>query len=281
MDTQQLEKINKFTRRELTEGEIYTFSVILCDNDIDRDGERFSDEALETLKTLFVGRTGIFDHDAKSSNQSARIYDTELVTDDMRITAYGESYKYLRAYVYMVKTDENRSLIAEIDGGIKKEVSISCSASLRKCSVCGAEKSTSPCTHIKGKMYGGKICHTVLDGITDAYEWSFVAVPAQRNAGVTKKFTSECNKYSSETIQHDIEAANRELRRDIRRLAFFSGGTAAADNISAAAEFMGTNQLIKMKKSLESDRKSSNNGIEVQLYKESKNDCSADEFSMK
>jgi hypothetical protein len=130
-------------------------------------------------------------------------------------------------------------------------------------------------------MYGGKICHTVLDGITDAYEWSFVAVPAQRNAGVTKKFTSECNKYSSETIQHDIEAANRELRRDIRRLAFFSGGTAAADNISAAAEFMGTNQLIKMKKSLESDRKSSNNGIEIQLYNESKNDCSADEFSMK
>ena len=37
MNKTTLDKINKFTRRELTEDELYTFSVILCDNEIDRD----------------------------------------------------------------------------------------------------------------------------------------------------------------------------------------------------------------------------------------------------
>lgn len=45
MDKETLEKINKFTRRPLREEEIYAFPVTLCDNDIDRDNERFSDEA--------------------------------------------------------------------------------------------------------------------------------------------------------------------------------------------------------------------------------------------
>ena len=81
MDNIILDKINRFTRRKLTEDEVYVFSVILCDNDIDRDCERFSDGALQSLKERFVGRTGIFDHDPKGSNQSARIYDCAVVTD--------------------------------------------------------------------------------------------------------------------------------------------------------------------------------------------------------
>ena len=49
MTPEILDKINKFTRRPFSEDEVYVFSVILCDNDIDRDCERFSDEALETI----------------------------------------------------------------------------------------------------------------------------------------------------------------------------------------------------------------------------------------
>ena len=38
----ELELINKYSRREITEDEVYVFSVVLCDNDIDRDNERFT-----------------------------------------------------------------------------------------------------------------------------------------------------------------------------------------------------------------------------------------------
>lgn len=52
----RLAQLNQFTRRTLTQEEVFLFDVRLCDNEIDRDGERFSLEALEQLKTLFVGK---------------------------------------------------------------------------------------------------------------------------------------------------------------------------------------------------------------------------------
>lgn len=191
MDKNELDKINSLTRREFTEKELYTFPVTLCDNDVDRDGEAFSDKALEQMKGFIVGRPGILDHEPKSSNQTARLYDAEVVTDPEKKTAFGEPYKFLRGKAYTVRTDENKSLIAEIDAGIKKEVSVSCSANKRICSVCGQDMNKEPCEHIKGKEYDGKLCYHTLDDITDAYEWSFVAVPAQPRAGVTKKFDKE------------------------------------------------------------------------------------------
>ncbi len=250
---EQLDKINRFTRRSLTADEVYIFSVILCDNDIDRDCERFSDTALEKLKELFVGKTGIFDHDPKTSNQSARIFDTELIEDASRKTVNGDTYKFVKGHVYMVKTDGNKSLIAEIDGGIKKEVSISCSASERYCSVCGCDKTKSSCAHVKGKIYGSKLCHTVLSGITDAYEWSFVAVPAQVNAGVTKHFSASREKISSAKSGDAVLLAEKELKRDIRRLAFFCGGTVAAEKAFGRASSMGLGELVEFKKKLESE----------------------------
>ena len=277
MDISILDKINKFTRRKLSEDEVYVFDLILCDNDIDRDCERFSDSALDTLKERFIGKTGIFDHNATSSNQTARIFDTELITDDSRQTKFGKPYKYLKANAYMVRTDENKNLIAEIDGGIKKEVSISCSAAKRICSICGWDKNSASCSHVKGKTYNGILCHTVLDDITDAYEWSFVAVPAQVNAGVTKKF-SETDTIITQTSA-SRSPADEELRRDIRRLAYFVGGRAAADIASVSAASLGTQQLIKLKKSFEAQ--CGRNTAKLQL------DCSDDcedansDFSMK
>ena len=46
-EADDLALINQLARRELTADEVYTFAVRLCDNDIDRDFERFDDEALE------------------------------------------------------------------------------------------------------------------------------------------------------------------------------------------------------------------------------------------
>ena len=41
------------------------------------------------------------------------------------------------AWAYMLRTEKNADLIAEIEGGIKKEVSVGCSVGRRVCSVCG------------------------------------------------------------------------------------------------------------------------------------------------
>lgn len=213
MDKETLEKIGRFSRRALKEEELYTFPVILCDNEIDRDCERFSDEALEELAQLYVGKTGIIDHDPSAANQSARIYDVTLETDPEKLTSFGSPYKRLKADAYMIRTAGNTDLIAEIDAGIKKEVSVSCSSSRKVCSICGADVIGGVCEHQKGAQYDGQVCCHILDGITDAYEWSFVAVPAQINAGVTKKYNPKKeekqmgNEFKPITTQAEFDAA--------------------------------------------------------------------------
>ena len=65
--------INTYTRSDLTEDEVYTFSVVLCDNEVDRDYERFTVESLYELEKLLVGKTGIMDHSPNAENKISRI----------------------------------------------------------------------------------------------------------------------------------------------------------------------------------------------------------------
>lgn len=185
------EKIRKYTRRDFSEEELYIFSLTLCSNDIDRDYEKFSVPALKELAVLFLGKTGIRDHSMKSSDQSARIFDTWVENIPGRKTEDGEDYYRLRAKAYMVKSDENKAFITDIEAGIKKEVSVSCAMGCSVCSVCGKSRKSGKCSHINGKEYDGRLCFSILSNAADAYEWSFVAVPAQRDAGVTKSFSSD------------------------------------------------------------------------------------------
>ena len=180
---EELAIINQFTKRALKEDEVYTFAVRLCDNEVDRDGERFPRETLEELAELFVGKSGIFDHEWTAKGQAARIYRTEVVEEE-GLCSTGERRCYLKGYAYMLRGGANDALIEEIEGGIKKEVSVGCAMARSYCSVCGAEYGS--CAHRKGVTYDGKLCLAVLAEPTDAYEFSFVAVPAQREAGVLK-----------------------------------------------------------------------------------------------
>lgn len=186
-----MQKISQFTRREMSEDELYIFNVTLCNNDIDRDNEKFSVNALNQLAPMFVGKTGIADHSMRSADQKARIFDAWVEKQDGINTADGEDLYCLKAKAYMLNNDTNRALIDEIDAGIKKEVSVSCAMTKSICSICGKDKRHERCEHIVGKEYGGKMCYTILDDASDAYEFSFVAVPAQRQAGITKSFDTK------------------------------------------------------------------------------------------
>lgn len=208
---EDLEQINALTRRTLKAEEVYTFAVRLCDNEIDRDGERFDEDTLEELGKLFVGVSGVFDHQWSARGQAARIYRTQVVREES-LTGDGRPYCYLKGWAYMMRTGENEALIAEIDGGIKREVSVGCAVKQVLCSVCGQELGR--CGHEKGEEYGGRVCHGILTGAADAYEWSFVAVPAQRKAGVVKS--------AGVRLEEEARLGRRylkSLRREMVRLA--------------------------------------------------------------
>lgn len=184
---EELAKINKFSLKDLSKEDVYTFKLRVCDNEIDRDYEVFPLSTLEKLKDLFIGKTIIKDHSSRADNQVARIYDTELVTESGR-TKTAEPYTSLIAHCYMVKTESNKDLITEIDAGIKKEVSVGCAIGEVVCSICGTDNRKRWCEHWNGQEYEGKTCYFELKSPIDAYEVSFVAVPAQPKAGTTKNY---------------------------------------------------------------------------------------------
>lgn len=182
-----IEIINQFAVKELRPEDVFCFNIHLCDNDVDRDNERFTDNALKQLAKLFVGKTGIMDHDWSAANQTYRIYRTEIVTLDGN-NALGEPLKALNGSAYMLRSEATEPIIASIEAGILKEVSVGCRVEKCTCSICGKDVvSWTGCgDHTLGQTYDGKVCCGELSEATDAYEVSFVAVPAQRNAGVTK-----------------------------------------------------------------------------------------------
>lgn len=186
---EEMELISQYATKSLDVENVYVFSLTLCDNDIDRDFECFTKESLDALCELFKGKTGIFDHNMKSESQNARIFQTWVEKSNERKTKNAKPYYRLKAKAYMIRTKKNESLIAEIEGGIKKEVSIGCAVSKTVCSICGSDMKEEFCGHKKGKTYDGKLCFGILSSPVDAYEWSFVAVPSQRLAGVTKGFS--------------------------------------------------------------------------------------------
>lgn len=190
----ELKEINKHTLEPLKAEDVFTFKAVLCDNELDRTFERFTLKALQEFQKLFIGKTVIKDHYRSADNQVARIYATELVQSD-KATKAGELYTQLVAHCYMVKTASNADLIAEIKAGIKKEGSVGCAVSSVICSICGTDNAKSYCRHWPGKSYekegGTQVCTFTLAGARDAYEFSLVAVPAQKAAGVSKSYTGE------------------------------------------------------------------------------------------
>ena len=172
----QLEAINAQAKTKLEKEQVYVFSLRLCDDQVDRDYERFDTAALYSLAKLFIGKTGVVDHKWSAENQIARIFGAEVVQED--------GISYIKAWAYIRRGGHGDEVIADIEAGIKKEVSVGCAMGHSVCSICGGEYGT--CGHQKGEHYDGQLCCAILKEPMDAYEFSFVAVPAQRSAGVLK-----------------------------------------------------------------------------------------------
>ena len=184
-----LAQINRYSLSPLSADEVFAFKVSMAGNEIDRDYEVFPRATLSKLASLFVGKTVIKDHQHVSDNQIARIYATDLIEGGhMQLTKHGEIFTELVAKCYMVKTSTNADLIAEIRAGIRKEVSLGCSIGKAVCSICDTDNVQTYCTHFGGKQYNGKTCYFSLEEAKDAFELSFVAIPAQQHAGTVKSY---------------------------------------------------------------------------------------------
>jgi len=150
----------------------------------------------------------------------------------------------------MLRTENNAELIAEIEGGIRRETSVGCAVSKSICSVCGAELGNGECGHCRGHEYDGIVCHAELCGATDAYEWSFVAVPAQKNAGVMKRYAQEKGFSGGDSMMEKQAALGRKylsgLKKEVLRLSLLVDEELHS-SIAKRAEKMDEDSLLALK----------------------------------
>ena len=250
----QLAAINAQAKAELTGEQVYVFSLRLCDDLVDRDHERFDSAALPQLAKLFIGKTGIVDHKWSSDAQVARIFAAEVVKE--------ENVSFIKAWAYIRRGGRADEVIADIEAGIKKEVSVGCAMGFAMCSICGGEYGN--CGHQKGEYYDGQLCCAVLKEPMDAYEFSFVAVPAQRNAGVLKGFGNQrCLKELAEEFGAQAEYRQlckmsqlglqyrKELENGVVRLCLALDLGAEKDVLQNVVEKAAAEDLMKLKAALE------------------------------
>jgi hypothetical protein len=222
---------------------------------MDRDYERFDTAALGTLAKLFIGKTGVVDHKWSADKQIARIFETQVVQE--------EGISYIKAWAYIRRGGSNDEIIADIEAGIKKEVSVGCAMGRAVCSICGSDYGV--CGHQKGESYDGQICCAILKEPMDAYEFSFVAVPAQREAGVLKGYgrKAACLKEladeggAQEEYRQIYKLAQlgrkyeKQLQDDVVRLCLGIGLGVEEPVLRTLAQKAGAEELLRLKEALE------------------------------
>lgn len=251
----QLAAVNAQAKAKLTAQQVYVFSLRLCDDQVDRDFERFDTAALEGLAKLFIGKTGIVDHRWSTDSQVARVFQTEVVRE--------EGVSYIKAWAYIRRGGGADEIIADIEAGIKKEVSVGCAMGRAVCSVCGSDYGT--CGHQKGEHYDGQMCCVVLKEPMDAYEFSFVAVPAQANAGVLKglgtgrrSLKELADEFGAQgeyrTLFKEAELGRQYLKQvqdDVVRLCLSLELGIEEPVLRSVVKTVGSPELLKMKQALE------------------------------
>ena len=119
------------------------------------------------------------------------------------------------------------------------------------CSVCGCDRTRNDCGHEKGREYGGQLCWADLEGARDAYEFSFVAVPAQPAAGVVKS-AGWGGRRELERLEEEAALGRKyleELRGEVVRLALLADRELDARAMKSLANKLSHGELEELKSS--------------------------------
>jgi hypothetical protein len=190
----QLRKINNFALKELDPEEIDTRRFLLCHNMIDRDNERFSETILGDFAKTLPGKSLLLGHnvnnlgkglffDARTETMSPLEFKS-LTGEEACLPEGINTVMVLFAWVYMLKIPANEEIIANIEAGIYRHVSIGFKAS----DVIAIKKETN-----------GPVLFWEYAAPGEAREGSLVYLGAQPGATIKRKTAKKDHPLAPET----------------------------------------------------------------------------------
>ena len=170
-----------------------------------------------------------------------------MVREGAQVTAVGDGYCWLKAWAYLLRTEKNADLIAEIEGGIKREVSVGC-AWPGGCAPSAAQRAA-PASTRQGSGTGSS-CATWSRGIPPTHTSgpSWRCQPSGRR-GSWKRYGHENQGMAQLRAQAELGRKYlRELRREVTRLAMLADDSMDGGALAKAAEHLEEPELLELKR---------------------------------
>lgn len=174
----QLAKINQFTRTPKKASDVVVFETFSCNDLVDRDDEKFRSACVNKFAALeapysSVGKSFMLSHDY-TKLPVGRIFDVG--------TKRKEGINFVTNQVYIPNTETNKSFIENVDHGIYWAVSVGVVIETAECSICrhqmynGWFGAFCDQGHEKGMYYDPK------SEEKDEYGYAVPADPSSKNA---------------------------------------------------------------------------------------------------
>jgi regulator of replication initiation timing len=178
---EELSLINELSNVDLSKEDVFVFTLRSAGQDIDRSFDQFTSKALKDMADMSKDKPFLKDHSWDTESVIGKIFDAKV----------GE--KQLIQKVYVPITEKNKDMINGIMTGIYNKVSVGFAMEPMQyaCSSCNKSLYSRDCSHYPGeKDAGGNLVVGVIKGVSDYFEISNVAVPAQPAAGIRRSLTA-------------------------------------------------------------------------------------------
>lgn len=236
---EQLEKINRFSKVELTEDDVYVFHNLMIDNAVTSYYTIVHENLLRKFSIDVKKGVGlILSHDS-SKLPIGRSFDSTLVeewdeeTGEVLKSLYGDFYIALGRNTESGMTTDD--IVRGIDSGTIFATSIGFSAKTMKCSICGHDIRSWDCPHWPGKEYiveneegvGETVtCYAIIgeDGVGELIENSLVYAGACSRASIVNEYSKGNDSVTKNLPKLQVVEELKQIPVDASIYQFYTAG---------------------------------------------------------
>lgn len=236
---EQLEKINRLSKVELTEDDVYVFHNLMIDNAVTSYYTIVHENLLRKFSVDVKKGVGlILSHDS-SKLPIGRSFDSTLVeewdeeTEEVLKSLYGDFFIALGRNTESGMTTDD--IVSGIDSGTIFATSIGFSAKTMKCSICGHDIRSWDCPHWPGKEYiveneegvGETVtCYAIIgeDGVGELIENSLVYAGACSRASIVNEYSKGNDSVTKNLPKLQVVDELKQIPVDASVYQFYTAG---------------------------------------------------------